>query len=92
MTSSSRSLMSGRMNTIMTKQEYVDWYVAEFKHPKVGVDKLAEEASVSYQCLKRTEELNAEREKLEALKDDYLAGVESLAKIKVIGEAYKLLD
>ena len=92
MISSSQSLTLGKMNTTTTKQGYIDWYVAEFKHPHISVDRLTEEAGVMYQCLKRREEFDAEREKLEALREDYLKGVESLAKLRVMDEAYKLLS
>ena len=80
------------MNIPMNKREYTDWYIAEFKYPGLGLDRLIEEASVSYKCLKRTEELNLECKKLESLKDDYLLGIESLVKISVMEKAYKLLD
>ena len=77
---------------MVNKQRYLDWYIAEFKHPNVSVDKLVEEASISYQCLKHTEDLNSEREKLEALSDTYISSIESFAKFLVLEETYKLLD
>ena len=92
MTSLNQSIMNGKMNTPTTKEEYLEWYVKKFKHSHISVVRLTEEASVSYQCLKRVEELEAEQKNLESLKEEYLMSFESFARIRIMGKAYEVLN
>ena len=55
----------------MNEQEYIDWYISKFKYPGVFIEKLMEEAPISYQCMKHIRDLTCEKKKLEFLIDSY---------------------
>ena len=77
---------------LKSKERYLEWYVNQFKHSNISVDRLSDEASVSYKCFKRVEELETERKNLESLKEEYLMSFESFARIRIMGKAYEVLN
>ena len=77
---------------LKSKENYLEWYVNQFKHSGISVDRLEEEAFVSYQCFKRVEELETEQKNLESLKEEYLMSFESFARVRIMGKAYEVLN